>query len=86
MDNSPTETRTSRSLNLTTGGVTLLGVLLSIGVTVGFGLSGPLWLRLIGGISVTLALVIFVKLATSSGRGPLARAANWVIGTPDADE
>ena len=65
---------------LTTGGITLLGVLLSIGVTVGFGVSGPLWVRLLAGLATTLALVVIVKLGTSEGRGPLARAANWTIG------
>ncbi len=78
---SPDE-RSSRSLNLTTGGLTLLGVLLSIGVTVGFGVSGSVWLRASAGLATTLALVAIVKLGTSSGRGPIARMANWVIGMP----
>ncbi|MCB0857462.1 MAG: hypothetical protein KDB57_05000 [Solirubrobacterales bacterium] len=82
---SDSDSRTSRSLNLTTGGVTLLGVLLSIGVTVGFGVSGPLWLRILCGLGTTLALVVFVKLSTSAGRGPLARVANWVIGNSDVE-
>jgi hypothetical protein len=85
MDDENSESRTSRSLNLTTGGVTLLGVLLSIGVSVGFGVTGPWWLRVASGVATTALLVVFVKLATSSGRGPLARAANWVIGTPDEE-
>lgn len=72
--------RTSRSLNLTTGGITLLGVLLSIGVTVGVGIKGPWWVRLAAGVATTVALVVFVKLASDAGRGPLARLANWVIG------
>lgn len=74
--------RTSRSLNLTTGGLTLLGVLLSIGTTVGLGVSGPWWVRLLAGAGVTVLLTALVKLGTRSGRGPLARLANWVIGTP----
>lgn len=72
--------RTPRSLSLTTGGITLLGVLLSIGVSVGFGISGPWWLRLASGIGTTLALAVVVKLGSSAGRGPLARLANWMIG------
>lgn len=72
--------RSSRSLNLTTGGLTLLGVMLSIGVTVGLGVSGPWWVRLLAGAGTTLALVSLVKLGTSSGRGPVAQLANWVIG------
>jgi hypothetical protein len=80
------DSRTSTSLTLTTGGITLLGVLLSVGVTVGFGVSGPWWLRGLAGAGTTLALVVLVKLGTSSGRGPLARAANWVIGSPEDRE
>lgn len=72
--------RTPRSLSLTTGGITLLGVLLSIGVSVALGISGPWWLRLASGIATTLALALVVKLGSSAGRGPLARLANWVIG------
>lgn len=72
--------RTTRSLSLTTGGITLLGVLLSIGVSVGLGISGPWWLRLAAGIATTLALGLVVKLGSAAGRGPLARLANWMIG------
>lgn len=72
--------RTSRSLSLTTGGITLLGVLLSIGVTVGMGLGGAWWVRLIAGLATTVALTVAVKLGSSAGRGPLARLAAWVIG------
>lgn len=72
--------RSSRSLNLTTGGLTLLGVLLSIGVTVGFGVKGELWIRVLAGVATTVALVLVVKLGTAAGRGPIARLANWVIG------
>jgi hypothetical protein len=75
--------RSSRSLNLTPGGVTLIGVLLSIGVTVGFSVGGGSWLRLAAGLATTVVLIVVVKLTTSAGRGPLARLANWVIGHPD---
>jgi len=74
--------RTSRSLSLTTGGLTLLGVLLSIGVTTAFGISGAWWVRILGGLATTIVLVVAVKAGTSSGRGPIARLANWVIGAP----
>jgi len=67
------------SLTLTTGGITLLSVLLGIGVTVGFGLQGPWWLRLAGGAATTLALSVAVKLGSARGRGPLARLARWMI-------
>lgn len=74
--------RTTTSLTLTTGGITLLGVLLSVGVTVGLGIGGPVWARILAGGATTVALVALVKVGTSAGRGPLARVANWVISAP----
>lgn len=74
--------RHATALSLTTGGITLLGVLLSIGTTVGLGVSGPWWVRTAAGAGTTLLLAVVVKLGTSSGRGPLARLANWIIGGP----
>lgn len=73
--------RTSRSLSLTTGGITLLGVVLSIGLTVAFGVGGQWWIKVIVGAGTTLTLALLVKLGTAAGRGPLARAANWIIGS-----
>ena len=73
--------RTSRTLSLTTGGITLLGVLLSIGVTVGMGFDAAWWVRVLAGLATTLVLSVIVKLGSSAGRGPLARAADWMIGT-----
>lgn len=61
---------------MTTGGIPLLGVLLSIGVTLGLGLGGPWWSRALAGFATTVVLVVVVKLGTSAGRGPLA---NWTI-------
>ena len=78
------EERTSRTLSLTTGGITLLGVLLSIGVTVGMGLDGAWWVRVLVGLATTLVLSVIVKLGSSAGRGPLARMADWMIGTADS--
>lgn len=75
--------RSSRSLSLTTGGITLLGVLLSIGTTVGMGLSGQWWVRVLAGVGTTLLLAVVVKLGTRAGRGPLARLANWIIGSAE---
>ncbi len=77
--------QTSTSVTLTAAGVTLLGVLVSIGFTVGFGLKTDTWLRVAAGAGSTLALLAVVKLATSAGRGPLARLANWTIGARQAD-
>lgn len=78
------EERTSRTLSLTTGGITLLGVLLSIGVTVGMGIDAAWWVRMLAGLATTLALSVIVKLGSAAGRGPLARMADWMIGTGDS--
>lgn len=78
------EERTSRTLSLTTGGITLLGVLLSIGVTVGMGIDAAWWVRMLVGLATTLVLSVIVKLGSSAGRGPLARMADWMIGTGDS--
>lgn len=73
----------SQSLSLTTGGITLIGVLLSIGVTVGFGIKAELWIRIVAGLATSVGLIVGVKLLTRSGAGPLARIARWVISDPD---
>ncbi|MDQ4142452.1 MAG: hypothetical protein M3198_01705 [Actinomycetota bacterium] len=73
--------QSSRSLSLTTGGITLLGVLVSVGTTVGMGMQGRWWLRVLAGVTTTLVLVIVVKIGTRAGHGPLARLANWIIGS-----
>ena len=70
----------STTLSLTTGGITLLGVVASIGVTVGFGLSGPWWLRAAIGLATTAGLIVLIKVGTDAGRGPLSRFARWTIG------
>ncbi len=75
------EDRTTTSLNLTTGGITLLGVLVSVGATAGFGINEDWWTRVLVGAGTTLVLVVIVKLGTGAGRGPVARLANWVIGS-----
>ena len=72
--------RTSRSLTLTTGGITLLSVLLGIGVTVGLGIEGSWAEKVAVGVVTTVALALVVKLGSGRGRGPLARLANWIIG------
>ncbi|WP_372790838.1 hypothetical protein [Paraconexibacter sp.] len=75
----------SKTLTLTTGGITLLSVLLSVGTSVGMGIKGDWWVRVLAGLGTTLVLVVVVKLGTDAGRGPLARAAQWVIGYDDED-
>ena len=77
--------RTGRTLSLTTAGLTLFGVLLGIGTTVGFGVSGAWWLRLLCGLGTTTLLIAAVKLGTARGRGPLVRLANWILVSPADD-
>lgn len=79
------EQRSSQTLSLTTGGITLLGVLLSVGATVAFGIKGEWWIRALAGAGTTIALATVVKLGTRSGQGPVARLAMWVIGSKDND-
>lgn len=81
-DGSGGQGQTSTTLSLTTGGITLLGVLLSVGITVAFGIKEDWWIRVLAGAGTTVLLVVLVKLGTGAGRGPLARAANWVINSP----
>ena len=76
---------TSTTLTLTSGGITLLGVLLSVGVTVAFGINADWWIRAIAGLGTTVLLILVVKFGTSAGRGPLARIARWTIGSGSAD-
>lgn len=45
-----------RSLSLTTGGITVLGVLVSVGVTVAFGLKGESWVPALAGVATTVVL------------------------------
>ena len=84
-DRRPDPAQTDRSLTLTTGGITLLGVLIGIGVTVGFGIGAAWWISLLAGLGTTLGLVAIVKFGTAAGHGPLARLADWVIGSPLAN-
>lgn len=70
---------------MTTGGITLLGVMLSVAVSVGMGIHGSWWLRVLVGVAVVLTLALVVKLGTRAGRGPLARLANWIIGYSSDD-
>lgn len=71
------------ALTLFATSLTLLGVILSIAVTVGFGIRGPWWLRLGLGAFVGVALVAAVKVLSRSRRGPLTRFASWIIGAPE---
>lgn len=68
---------------LTGVGVTLLGIILSLAVTVGFGIPGPWWLRVGAGAATAILIVGTTKLGTRHGsRGPLARIARWILNGP----
>lgn len=71
---------------LRTMGITLIGVVLSVAATVGFGMSGPWWLRAASAVATAVVLITLVKLATTAGsRGVVARAADWVTGEGEED-
>lgn len=75
--------RSGRTLSLTTAGLTLFGVMLGIGTTVGFGVSGTWWVRVLCGLATTALLIAIVKLGTARGRGPLVKLADWILVSPD---
>lgn len=66
-------------LQLQAAGLTLLGVTLSIGVTVGMGLSGAWWYRVAAGSIVCVALAVFVGLGARH-TAVLRRVARWITG------
>lgn len=72
--------RTSEDITLTATGLTLLGVLLSVGLTVAFGVGGPWWVKTAAGVATSIGLAVVAAWTTSHGRGIVAKAANWVIG------
>ncbi len=73
----------SDSLQLQTAGLTLLGVLLSIGITVGLGIGGAWWARFLAGTTTVVVLILIVGLGARPGRGPLARLASWITQAPE---
>lgn len=76
------ELKASTAVTLKATGVTLLGVIASIGISVGFGIGGPWWFRALVGAATAVVLAAVVKLGSGSRRGPLTRLANWMIGAP----
>lgn len=66
-------------LALQAASLTLIGVLLSIGVTVGMGLSGPWWVRLLAGVATTVGLVLLVWLLGTRTQ-LLTRMSEWITG------
>jgi hypothetical protein len=72
--------RSPEDVTLTAAGLTLLGVLLSVGLTVAFGIGGAWWVKVCGGAATSTGLALLAAWTTSTGRGFVARLANWVIG------
>lgn len=68
-----------RRLTLQALGVTILGVLLSIGTTVGIGLTAAWWVRLLAGAATTVSLAALVWLL-GTRTAVLARLADVVTG------
>ena len=64
-------------LSLEAAGITLIGVIVSIGLTVAFGLKTQLWARVLAGAATSAVLVLLVKVGSSEGAA-LRRAANWI--------
>jgi hypothetical protein len=65
------------SATLAAAGVTLLGVMVNIALTIGFGLSAPLLWRVVAAIGATLALAAVI--AVGSRRSDLlVRLAVWL--------
>lgn len=62
-------------------GITLLALLLSIGLTVGFGVGGAWWVR-VGAGAATIAVLGVVVKASSHGTSALRRFADWMTRTP----
>lgn len=72
--------RSSTDVTLTAAGLTLLGVLLSVGLTVAFGIGGAWWVKVCVGAATSVGLALLAAWSTSTGRGVVAKVANWVIG------
>lgn len=71
-------TRARTELTLESIGITLIGVVVGIGVTVGFGVSTlPVALRVVAGGGTAIVLLLLVKLATTE-HGVLRRLARWI--------
>lgn len=66
-------------LTLQAAGVTLLGVFLSIGVTVAFGVAQAWWIRLLAGVGTTVGLAVCVALL-GTRTSLLVRLADWITG------
>lgn len=66
----------STRLTLEAAAIALIGVIVTIGLTVGFGLRTDSWIGVIAGAGASV-LVVVVELSSSEGAA-LRRAANWI--------
>lgn len=71
------------AITLQASALTLLGVILSIAISLALGLPGPWWFRVGTGALVAIVLITGIKILSGSRRGPLTRIANWVLGAPN---
>ena len=76
--------RSSTAVSPTALGITLLGVIVSIGVSVGLGIRAEWWVRAALGLLTVVFLAALVKVSTRSGHGRLARLADWLVGGSDS--
>jgi ABC-type sulfate transport system permease subunit len=75
--------RAADGSTLTAIGITLIGVIVSVAATVGFGVSAAWWVRVLAGAGTALALVTLVKVGTRQGAsGPMAGLARWITSWP----
>lgn len=73
----------ARGSTQTAIGITLIGVIISVAATVGFGVSAAWWVRVLAGAGTAVALVTLVKFGTRQGAGgPMAGLARWITSWP----
>ncbi len=70
-----------RTLELESAGLTMLGIFLSIGVTVALGIRADWWLRVCTGLGAVALLVVLFGYVVRPGQGPVARLARWLTRT-----
>lgn len=78
-DSTAAESSRDRRLTLQAIGVTLLGVLASIGVTVASAISAPWWVRSVVGAGTTVGLAFAVTIL-GTRTNVLIRLADWITG------
>jgi hypothetical protein len=72
---------TSRTMHLESAGLTLIGIMLSIAVTVALGVHGRWWTRVVSGLGTIALLLVFFGYVARPGKGPLTRLARWLTRT-----